>query len=442
MTRAKCIVLICTWLLIASACTSTPVTESPQVTPETISPSAATPHLLDVDDNGCISPPFSFKYQVSGKQEIISFSTILPPEPWYIETILPEFSDDALAHRSKDWILAVFTRSDGEYEIWILRSWANEISGSDYEFMEILVYNTKTNEWRTISPEVSGTPAVVGELFMTEDGSIWAHNYWGEFFLVFEPPVWVGISNYDESDFPSDIPILSRYNEQEDRFEPVANADNIPASKLDGEEDKVLLDDNGDFWIIVQGDAIYSFIPETQAIQYHTDFQDVFGNPIVRSVSLAPTGDIFLSDDGHTILRFSPETNTVEIVGGTPLPFENQNTLYFHGILIDEINRLWVGDVGWAEPDEYHIWYQLVPSPVFIDFSEGQTTYAQHRPWLLMESTDGRLWYKSTNGLTSLDPQKEEWCWFTTEQSNIVEDEQNNLWIVADGKLYKYEITP
>ncbi|MFZ6029390.1 MAG: hypothetical protein ACOYYS_16890, partial [Chloroflexota bacterium] len=80
--------------------------------------------------------------------------------------------------------------------------------------------------------------------------------------------------------------------------------------------------------------------------------------------------------------------------------------------------------------------YRVLPSNILWSGME----YRWKAPQILIESSDHRLWFQSDNGMTWLDPEKGEWCWFTTEQSNIVEDSYHNLWMVADNKLYKLDL--
>jgi hypothetical protein len=106
---------------------------------------------------------------------------------------------------------------------------------------------------------------------------------------------------------------------------------------------------------------------------------------------------------------------------------------------MDHSGRLWLDDHAWMNSDG--VWYDVVRSPVFItDKSDAGPNYVWDFPKVVFESSDGRLWFRSMNGMVSLNPEKGEWCWFTTEQSNIVEDSDHNLWMVADNKLYKLEL--
>jgi hypothetical protein len=72
--------------------------------------------------------------------------------------------------------------------------------------------------------------------------------------------------------------------------------------------------------------------------------------------------------------------------------------------------------------------------------SESPVSYQWDLPEVVLESTDGRLWFRSTNGTVSLNPQKGDWCWFTTYQSNIVEDSNRVLWMIADGTVHQYDL--
>jgi len=84
-------------------------------------------------------------------------------------------------------------------------------------------------------------------------------------------------------------------------------------------------------------------------------------------------------------------------------------------------------------------WYQIQRSPLFISGVKGSFGDFQYQtPEVILESSDGRIWFlHSYNGMITLDPSTGTWCWFTTYQSNIVEDTDHNLWMIADNKLYK-----
>ena len=385
----------------------------------------------------CLPTATSFAYQTSGEsQDEPEMIPVLPQQPWVIETDLPTFPDNSIPSTRRNWILGAFPASYESWNIWVLRSWSNDPTKGEYDSMDLVVYNTVTGQWTTVPAHVSEVQAITGELFMTPDGAIWARNYPEGFLTIFEPPHRVGLTQFN-SDPSADMPLLSKYNEAANQFEPVESTQ-IPASQLAGEWNKVLLDNEGTFWVLVQGDGIYRFSPDALAVSRHADLS----SGAIRSVFMDSTNQIFFSDDFSAVFRFSSATGLTEKVGGIPLPLDNRYNLSFHGILIDHSNRLWVGNLGWAEPDEYRTWYQLFPAPIFVTRSEGSALYSQENPRLMLESVDGKLWYQFTGGAALLDPKAEKWCWFTTEQSNIVEDQQHNLWMVADNKLFKLYLTP
>jgi len=445
MTNSRqTLLLCCTLTIMLSACGfQARTTEQNVMSSPTSTSQFETNGTDNVRESSCIPSPYSFAYTTRTNDEInhTDFPRTMPPSPWKIDLTLPKLPDNAVVKRSKDWLLSVFPKSNNTYEIWVMRSWTDEtFSGSDFKFMNILIYSTETKEWKSAPAQIKDTQAIIGELFMTNDGSIWAHNYEGNFISFFEPPFRVGISQLEQQTSSSAVPIFSKYDEKTNQFEPENNI-MLMSRKTDSDWDKVLLDENGVFWIFAQKDGIYSYDPASQSVNRHVDLP---GNDMsIKSVALAQDGSIFFSDDFVLVFRFSPKTGKMIRIGGTPLPFDNATSLYFHNIVIDHKGRLWLGDIGWAEPDTYRTWYELIPSPVFItDKVEGLPIHKWEKPWLILESLNGLLWYKSSNGMVWLDPEQEKWCWFTTEQSNIVEDQQKNLWMIADEKLYKYSENP
>ena len=65
-----------------------------------------------------------------------------------------------------------------------------------------------------------------------------------------------------------------------------------------------------------------------------------------------------------------------------------------------------------------------------------------------MESYDGILWYNKSlddviiSGMAWFNPNTREGCMFTNIVSNIIEDSDRQLWLAADGKLFKYQLMP
>jgi len=113
----------------------------------------------------------------------------------------------------------------------------------------------------------------------------------------------------------------------------------------------------------------------------------------------------------------------------------------FSTILVDHRERLWIDGLAYREPDGRL--YQLEHSPIFlVYYFESGMDYRWAAPNILMESSDGRFWFRSRNGLAWLDLDEQKWCWLSTSLSKVVEDAQHNLWMTAYGKLYKTQIIP
>jgi ligand-binding sensor domain-containing protein len=278
--------------------------------------------------------------------------------------------------------------------------------------VQFLVYRTDTKEWKLIPDAFDDKSAKSGLIYMASDGTIWAD-------LAFSGSSYFAI-----------------YNDEEGQFEYVVESENIPVGNL-------LSGDDGKFWILASKDGIYSYDTLSHKIEKHVSIPDLetSGSLYGSMATLAPDGSIyFLNMAGERqvrLMHFFPKTGQLEYAPD----FDFYLGDISYNLFMERSGRLWVGDLGWMEPDG--AWYRIVRSPVFItDRAESSVKYIWSSPSIVLESSNDLLWFRSDNGLTWLDPQEGEWCWFTTEQSNIVEDQQHNLWMIADGKLYKYPLIP
>jgi hypothetical protein len=398
--------------------------------------------------NNCITPEFTFAYPVKKNnfQPESNHRIIYPPDPWKPEAKLPEFTENG--EREKDWLVAVRSNTDKSQEIWVLRSWDayTENQNSLTTKVEFLVYDTNKEKWNIVPGKIKDTNAIAGNLFITSDGSVWAQNYWEIYFSILEPPFIVGKqSDKNEENFP----LLSRYDEDQNLFVAIENTKlltqngKIPCLSEQYQKyidwNKVILDKNDLFWIFNQLDGIYSFNPVNQKVNRVTNIpNDQNTGIVITSSAIAPDNAIFVSDNYSSIMRFDPKTSTLSRIGGSPLWFEPTYS-YFRNILVDHSGKLWVGDIGWIEPDSYNNWYQLFPSPIFItNDTDGKTLNAIERATIMNESSDHLLWYTFSDGLVSLDPEAGKWCWVSTEHNNIIKDNKNSLWTIAGNNIYRY----
>ncbi|MEW6085939.1 MAG: hypothetical protein AB1607_15210 [Chloroflexota bacterium] len=378
----------------------------------------------------CIGSFQDFAYTIPENGLPYLTSETLPPEPWQFEEVLPSSNTNG-----SPLISAVATtRSiDGYVEIWINR----QPYGSTYEIVDAenyqyLIYRDDTNKWDVVSAQVEDSGVFVDKLFVDRDGSIWGRNVW------------------DDSSAITSKPILSRYNDKTKKFVFDNSVQNIPALWKDSDPSTVdipfwtdvLLDADGEFWLFAHTDAIYNYNPDTQAVKRYVEITDFR----IKQVVLAPNGTIYFRryDDYNTafslqegqLFQFLPETKKIE-----SLDIPSKRWPSFGNILVDRQGRLWLDTVGWREPDG--TWNMIYPNPwLYFWKMEWEEDYRWATPHVILENSDGRIWYEAEKGMAWLDPTTMQGCWFTTHQSSLVEDSDRNLWMIADGRLYKLPLNP
>lgn len=257
--------------------------------------------------------------------------------------------------------------------------------------------------------------------------------------------------------------MLSRYNELTGKFEPVEATRSMPNGVVDADPftgdipvwTETFLDSNNLFWFVVQRDAIYSFDPVTSEVTRRTDLKGVY----LKEAILASNGTIYIrrypsnpanlnfsfSLEKGEFMQYDPAKDQVETVDGPNGYWPTIGNLW-----ADHSNRLWIGAVGFRDSEGK--WNRMHPHPwlYMINVSTGNFRWGSPAK-IVLESSDGRLWFKRAIdedrnwGMAWLDPNTMQGCWFTSEYTDIKEDTNHTLWMVADWsvpnkKLYKYEI--
>ena len=369
-----------------------------------------------------------------------------PIPPWEVESEVPDFRLGG----SFDLLLSVAaTRLGEDYtEVWVKQyPLANFYQDKLANYYQFFVYRTDTKEWKSVPAQVEGTDIYVTQIFVTHDGQLWGKNIW----------------EFNYSSESEERPILSKYNELNGRFEPVESTRSIPNGVLDTNPltadlpvwTETFLDSNDLFWFVVQRDAIYSFDPATSEVTRRTDLKGVY----LKEAILASNGTIYIrrypsnpanlnfsfSLEKGEFMQYDPAKDQVETVDGPNGYWPTIGNLW-----ADHSNRLWIGAVGFRDSEGK--WNRIHPHPwlYMINVSTGNFRWGSPAK-IVLESSDGRLWFKRAIdedrnwGMAWLDPNTMQGCWFTSEYTDIKEDTNHTLWMVADWsvpnkKLYKYEI--
>lgn len=377
--------------------------------------------LDTVQNSQCISPLSKFSYITSVEHEKPTPRlniNLLPKDNWEIETSLPDYDKKDAPY------IALITNSENQVTIWIDKgrsvSYEDMQDKSNFDY---LVYDPTTKQWSSITGITDNPNIIVRNLFQTKDGSIWGQN--------------ISRDPFGEKEYP----ILNRFNPDIKQFEIVNNTAQIPLGMISGGNvlwDEILLDKNDTFWMIVNGDGIYSFSSKSQEINKHANIE----KENITYSAISNEGLIYYLNYPYSsrevsdleLYQFSTVTQEIKRIS-----IQLESSQMGSGLLFDQENRLWYSALGWMDTTKN--WHQLFPSPEFLtNYIESGMQSRWRLPEILLQSSNEWYWFRSDNGMVYLDLENEKWCWFTTEQAVIKEDPQKNLWMVVDNHLYKYDL--
>jgi len=274
-------------------------------------------------------------------------------------------------------------------------------------------------------------------------------SYGGEFFspqqlfLTSQGILW-GVDHLNHESLKSADFLLSRYDPQADRFEPIFDREKI----LPGEKGftSITADKQGKLWLGIDG-VLYTFDPVTNHAEEILDEGQgySFESPVVASDDTIWLAGIPITKTNEAplgrIFHYDPGAKNLEYHG---LPPDTDRSRYFAGLYVDKSDRVWVSNYGWLElgTGGRWEWYKIFETSVFISQGEGEFSYTQSRPSTVYESSNGLFWFISSAGLVRLDLEEGEWCLLTTVEGKIAEDDSQNLWFFGDRQLYKYHLEP
>lgn len=360
---------------------------------------------------------------------------ITPLEPWLEELNLSAYRElgpleiNAIRYGDQGeeiWITA-YDSCDGCYDL------------ADIEDYVFLVVNVEKNKITTVPANIINTSVVASDLYIREDDSIWARNEW-KITYYGDNANWEYEILGEQKDYQT-IPVLSRFNEENREFEFVEETVGIPSYWMQfgyPYMTKVVLDEDGVFWFFAHYDGIYSYNPDNREVHRHIDLpmkvlRVVFGSDEKFYFEEA-TANMLPRLNKRRIYTFVPDTNNISVFS-TP----DENWPGSISFLLDRNGNFWVDLV--AMKDQNGIWYRIYPYPILyeIGIRWNSVEWVSHPP-IVLESSNGYLWMSDYyRGRAWYDPESGTGCWFTTYDGNIIEDQEQRLWIV-DSSLYSLSL--
>lgn len=359
----------------------------------------------------CIKPSLSVAFPTYATvQPGKNPEKVLPGGDWQVEATIPNGVPN---------LIHSFTIRRNK-EIWM--SISNNVDGLVYK------YRIDTHEWSSYS-SIDGKPIVPEALVLSPDDTLWG----------------VGLSGRKLNQVTSNIyPILSRYNEELDRFQFVKDPEEkVKIFSTPRYPPMVSVDHTGTIWMILNKGSrtpagLYSYDPGNDELTSQLSNFDLSGH---ASLAIAPNNDVWIFDPtiDPKLIRYHPYLGKYDdsFINLTDWNIKN----WYGGVLyFDRLGKLWSGIDGWIDftNPETPVWYEIIRSPVFItDYYDGGDQFVWAHPNNIYQSSNSWYWFSlPNNGIVRLDVSTNEWCRFTTEYSPVIEDNQKNIRIIVDGKIY------
>lgn len=341
----------------------------------------------------------------------------LPDGLWHLQSTFPDYTG---ANRDYSWEVQLVRTSDESYsgytEVWI-----SGISGGS-RAKEIAIYLKELDQWKFVPKKIAGEKAFVQDIYLLSNGTIWARNIW--------EPTELGSSSL--------VPMLSRYNEEKQMFELVASSVVAPISlSTTNRETHTTLDSDDNFWLAVDGYALYKYETEPNQLTKIVDLPLMF----IVSIVAGPNGNVYFANKDAdkiynldlmalhpgSLMRFSSKKNEIEEVTLPDLQWP------LHGLRLEiENNRLWIDSIGYLnlEDESWHLLFSDLSKHFELDFWQS--------PYLLLKDSYDTYWFQLTgdeasSGTAWYDLKTGNGCMFTNMSVDVVEDNHQVLWLFASG---------
>lgn len=367
--------------------------------------------------NACLKPLFTFAYpdqnENSGLMPPGMLPTVLPqPQSEVPRFWLPQLTSEQLSSVSK---LGLETPPPG------IRSDVIEVIGDNIWFSDstyMFKYNVTDKHLETYKLFETGK---VLDVFVSSDKTLW-----------------IGVLS-----LPFPTTSFLKYNELQDRFEPVLDTDSILMSKENRKFNQFIGQFKNKLWIVFD-DKLYSIELSTGQARVAIGIDETIK---VYSATINPNGTIWFV--GHNELN----SNTASVY-----QYDIQNeSMYITNFLLekygvspesiklfgDNTGRVWINNLGWLEPTNKSGQvrsYSLLQFPGFI--GQGvEYNYVMSIATNVNYFSDGTVWFSSNAGISKLNPSNGEWCILARNVPGIAlaEDGDHFIWF-AYGQLYKYDL--
>ncbi|MDH5508504.1 MAG: hypothetical protein OEZ02_14880 [Anaerolineae bacterium] len=366
-------------------------------------------------DTGCYPPAYELAYPYKkGKDIWPRDPSPLPLSESWMPQLSKKEQNDSIYHR----VYSIVARNDDE--IWTVDQ--ENLIRYTPTTREIKRYTIKTLEGGEILPYA---------LYVTADNTLWA------------------LGDRRVAGEIAPVLYLSRLNDELDQFEIIVDEGGVFFNEQGySTYNQILEDKKGMLWMIFS-EKLFRYDPKTNQAEIVVGVEQ--GIYLKNSLALSPSGEMWFTglrvDEvkdkrmtaGLRIFRYNPLTEEVQDFFGPP----NYKKIVMSNLFFDHRGRLWVDDYGWVEIPKkgYGQWYEIIRSPIFIAYSrDGDYGYGWARPSPKLETPDHQIWFPFGNGLAKLDLNTNQWCLLSTLQIfDIAQDSSNNLWVAAEGQLYKYD---
>jgi hypothetical protein len=319
-----------------------------------------------------------------------------------------------------------------------IRKYGFSIQGTIY-----LLYHPESGEFSEIERNVliaseSTSPYYVSDIPISDSNTLWGLN------------VTSGIEN--KGNHP--IPLFSKFNEEKQQFEPDYEGPFYDPwylqsryERIEGyKELMVKIGRKSDIWVYQLGEGLLQYNTIThEQIQY----QELAEYDIDR-FAISPDNIIYFSIsedwydwdlDPNEIFKF--DINSREI---SPLSIPEQAWPDYGQLFVMQNGNLWIGIHGFYSADGN--WYLENPDPdSYIDVGRTSYSYNWALPSIMMESSNGYIWFENNasetvgdDGIAWYDPASGDGCWITNNRGIIVEDQYKHLWMIMQDKLFSMEL--